>query len=159
MDHNNDTHKLNHQILSDDDRSIKALFDAFNPATATDDVTFLDRLNHSMRAIEMVQQQATAARSLHKRALVIAAAVGMVVGFVLSLAMPWFTDIITATNVSLTSFISVADTQTIMKVAAWGIIATIAAILAYNAYEIIAIKGRPRPTSLSTFTTPSKTKP
>ena len=64
MDHNNDTHKLNHQIISDDDSSIKALFDAFNPATATDDVTFLDRLNHSLRAVEMVQQQATAARRL-----------------------------------------------------------------------------------------------
>ncbi|MGM9861736.1 MAG: hypothetical protein ACI30W_03995 [Muribaculaceae bacterium] len=152
MDHNNDTDKLNRHLSNDDDSSIKALFDAFNPATATDDDTFLDRLSHSMRAVEMVQQQSSATRRLHKRALAIAAAVGMIVGFALSLAMPWVSSVIASTNITLTSFISVADTQIIMKIAAWGIIATIAAILAYNAYEIIAIKSRPRSTSLSTLT-------
>lgn len=152
MDHNNIT-KRPLTSDADDDSRIKALFDSFNPATAADDASFIDRLQHSMRAVEMVQQQASAAHRLHKRALAIAAAVGMVVGFALSLAMPWFSNIITATNVSLTSFISVADTRLIIKVAAWGIIATIAAILAYNVYEVIAIKGRPRHTTLSALTT------
>lgn len=127
-----------------EDDQLKDLFSQFRPELSSDR-RFLSRVKHQIEAIESVKAEQRAMISRQKRALALAAVVGMVVGVALTLLVIWLGDgfssfSIPAINISW-SFINLTSGLTLdLRPLLWLIAAGAVTITAINAYTLALAK-------------------
>lgn len=128
-----------------EDEKIRSLFTDFEPELSSD-FMFMNKLQQSLDSVEIVRQHTAELRRRNKKAVVLAAAVGFIVGFLFSLSLPYLNNAIAKWLLSLpdASFIhTIANYSTVM---AWLVIGATSVFAALNTYEI----------SLSLLSTPKR---
>ena len=70
---------------------IRGLFENFQPELGGDSA-FMDRLERNMNSVEDIRRHTVAMRRRYKRAVVLAACVGFVVGALFTFAVPWLSE-------------------------------------------------------------------
>ncbi|MDE7388562.1 MAG: hypothetical protein K2M97_04845, partial [Muribaculaceae bacterium] len=71
-----------------EDDELKRIFSDFEPDMSPD-FQFVSKLEQRLEAVEIVREQVAEVRSRSRKAVVIAAVVGFVVGFLSSLSLPY----------------------------------------------------------------------
>ena len=115
--------------------NIKKLFTNFDPELSSD-VQFIDKLRRNLNSVEIIKQHNADVRSRNKKAVVIAAFIGFVVGFIFSLTLPYLSGIVAHWQLSLPS-------ESILKyfadnfiIIAWIIIGSASGWAALSSYEV-----------------------
>ncbi|MDE7440553.1 MAG: hypothetical protein K2M69_00080 [Muribaculaceae bacterium] len=117
-----------------EDEKLKSLFSNFEPVLSSD-LEFINKLNRNLNSVELIKQQTAAARSRNKKAVVVAACVGFIVGFLFSLALPYLNNVIANWRLSLPDNSFMAPMADNFIYIAWIVIAGASTIVALNAYE------------------------
>lgn len=81
---------------------LKDLFANYKPEISSD-FKFMTRLKQNLDLVEMIKQRNSEVASKRKKAVVIAACVGFIVGFLFSLTLPYIGDIAMSLQSSLPS--------------------------------------------------------
>lgn len=120
-----------HNKMETDD--LKTLFDNFNPELS-DSKTFMDTLSKQLKAVDAVKADARAMRSMNRKAVAVAAAVGFVAGVLFTLLVPlaanWLSGIILGLKHA-----SAEQTSTISSTLCWLIAAAGTSMAALQAYD------------------------
>ncbi len=118
-----------------EDKDIREIFNSFAPPLS-DREQFMSRLEANMRAVEMVKEENRRLRSINRKALIIAFAVGFSCGFLFSLLLPWIGESIEVLrqNVTTGSWASICMDNYLPIV--WTLIAAVTAVLSINAFEV-----------------------
>lgn len=128
-----------------DDDKFKSLFLDFEPVLSSDRL-FMEKLKRNLNSVEIIKQHTAEVRARNKKAVVAAALVGFIVGFLLSLSLPYLST--TVSNWQLTlpdeSMLNVfADNFTII---AWLVIGGTSVLTALNTYEVSVTLLKPKQT-------------
>ena len=113
-----------------DDKQLKDIFNRFDPEMPSD-FTFLSQLQRSLDAIEVVKQENISLRRRNRIAVAIAAAVGIVVGSLLTLLMPYFGEWMSTLDIA-GRFILAVD----FRIVGLLLVAAVSVIISVNAYEL-----------------------
>lgn len=114
---------------------LKTLFSDFEPEL-TSDFQFMNRLQRNLNSVELIKRRNAEARIRSKKAVVIAAVVGFIVGFLFSLSLPYLTEAVSNWRLELPSgsaLIALADN---FATIAWLVIGAISVLIAINTYEL-----------------------
>lgn len=118
-----------------DDDKLKELFKGFSPDMMSDEL-FMTRLQNRLDSVEMVKQHNDEIVRRSRIAVIIAAAVGIVTGFLLSLALPYIGAAAESLKNMMPSRRAVEFIADNYQVVAWGLIGATAALLALNSYDL-----------------------
>lgn len=113
---------------------IKDLFKNYEPEL-TSDFVFMNKLKHNLDSVEIVRQRNAQLKSKNRLALIIAASVGFVVGFMFSYALPYLCRFISYLQGKMFSDIEImfiTDNSLIFSWLMFGIVTVFATIQAYN---------------------------
>lgn len=113
-----------------EDKQLKDIFNKFDPELPSD-FSFLSRLQQNLDAVDVVKQENQALRRRSRMAVAVAAAVGVIVGSLLTLLMPYLGDWM--------STIVIPDRITIAidyKIVGLMLMAAVSVVSAVNTYEI-----------------------
>lgn len=129
----------------EEDDKIKNIFAGFSPELSSDFI-FMKELERRIESVEIVKRHMARTKRRNKAAIAIAAAVGFIVGFLFSLAMPYITRAIADWQLTLpdTSGLNmIADNIVLLT---WLIIGVTSCVIALNSYELSLsiIKSRER---------------
>lgn len=116
------------------DQELKDMFAGFNPPVS-DSRAFMRRLAHSLDAVETVRRQNAVVRRLNRRAAVIAASVGFVVGMLFALAIPWVLGAISSIEMPRVEILTLPAAD-IVRVALWCLTGGVSVVSAINAYDV-----------------------
>lgn len=114
---------------------IKDLFDNYAPELTPAD-QFLSRVERDLDAVEFIRRRNAAALRCGRIALAVAALVGCVTGYLLSLLMPWLGGIMVSLKEALPDAPAAAALADHYSLIAWLIIGSASAILAFNSYDL-----------------------
>lgn len=118
-----------------EDDKLRQLFDNFDPEL-TSGVQFFNKLERKLNSVEIIVKHNTEVRARNKKAVVIAACVGFIVGFLFSLALPYLNEAVANWKMTLPvdSIMHLfADNFTII---AWSIIGLVSVISSLNAFDL-----------------------
>ena len=118
-----------------EDDKLRHLFDNFDPEL-TSGVQFFNKLERKLNSVEIIVKHNAEVRARNKKAVVIAACVGFIVGFLFSLALPYLNEAVANWKMTLPvdSFMHLfADNFTII---AWSIIGFVSVISSLNAFDL-----------------------
>ncbi|MDE5688238.1 MAG: hypothetical protein K2I18_06395 [Paramuribaculum sp.] len=118
-----------------EDDKLKTLFSDFEPELPSD-FLFMNKLQGSLDSVEIVRQHSAEVRSQNKKAVMIAAFVGFIVGFISSLSLPYLSEAVSKWRLTLpdeSMMKALADNFTII---AWIMIGSTAVFAALNTYEL-----------------------
>ena len=118
-----------------EDDKIRILFSRFEPELSSD-FMFMNKLRQNLNAVEIVRQQNRELRSRNKKAVVIAATVGFIVGFMFSLSLPYINDFVSRLQLSMPDTSPISSLSDYLIVLAWMIIGATSVFAALNTYEI-----------------------
>lgn len=115
---------------------ISELFKGYNPDLSPDSL-FMERLEHNLRAVDIVKQQLKASNRKNRLAIIAAAITGFIVGVVSVIAYPYLSEIVLKiiTNAAFTADFLTDYTDTIV----FCLIAGISGLLSYFAYDTTLI--------------------
>ena len=119
---------------------IKDLFSRFEPELSSD-FQFMTKLRRNMEAVEMIRHRHEAMRRRNKKAVIIAAVTGCMVGMLLSLLLPYIGSFVAHLHISIPEIpigSVIIDYTAIM----WCVIGCASVLTAVNAYEIAMAKIR-----------------
>ncbi len=110
------------------------MFAGLTPAV-TDDKAFLSRLDKCLDAVETVRRQNIVVCRLNRRAALVAALVGFVVGVAFTLAIPWFLTAIASVEMPHTDILTLPAAD-VARVLLWCLAGGASVVSAVNAYDI-----------------------
>lgn len=113
----------------------KTLFSDFEPEL-TSDFQFMNRLRRNLNSVELIKRRNAEARIRSKKAVVIAAVVGFIVGFLFSLSLPYLAEAVSNWRLALpggSALIALADN---FATIAWLVIGATSVFIAINTYEL-----------------------
>lgn len=118
-----------------EDEKIKEIFSKFEPPLSSD-FQFMNRLEANLRSVELVKEHSAKLRVMNRKAVMIAAVVGFLCGFLFSLALP----AIGAAMISLRQTVASESfvgflTQNYLPIV-WAIIAGVSGFIAMNTFEL-----------------------
>lgn len=122
----------NNKVMEDND--IKSLFAGFKPDMGPD-FDFMARLEQRLDSVEFVKQQTAQVKARCRRAVVFAALVGFIAGFLCSLLLPYLQEAIANWQPTLPDNSFVNSLAANFNVIAWIIIAFTSVVAALNTYE------------------------
>lgn len=114
---------------------LKDLFGNFNPELPSD-FSFMAKLNHNLDRVEMIKKHNTEVASRRKKAVVIAACVGFIAGFLFSLTLPYLGNVMANLQASLPSESTLRMLTDHYLTVAWLIIGGATAFISLNAYDL-----------------------
>ncbi len=85
-----------------EDDKLKSLFSDFEPELSSD-FQFMSKLERNLNSVEIIKQHTAEVRSRNKKAVVIAAFVGFIVGFLFSISLPYLSNAISDWQLTLPS--------------------------------------------------------
>ena len=107
----------------------------FEPELSSD-FQFMSKLERSLNSVEILKQHAAEVRSRNKKAVVLAAVLGFIVGMLFSLTLPYLSSAVAEWQLSLpgdSMLNALADNFTII---AWIAIGGTSVLTALNTYEV-----------------------
>lgn len=113
-----------------EDKQLKDIFNKFDPELPSD-FSFLSRLQQNLDAVDMVKQENQALRRRSRMAVAVAAAVGVIVGSLLTLLMPFLGDWMS--TIVIPDRIAIAIDY---KIVGLMLMAAVSVVSAVNTYEI-----------------------
>lgn len=127
-----------------DDDKLKELFSNYKPLLASDN-EFMHRLERNLNSVEAIKSHTAQLHSSNRKAVAIAAAVGFIVGFLFSLALPYMVATISSWQLTLpkASFLYIASEN--FAVTAWLAIGATAVFAALNTYDLSLSLMKTRP--------------
>lgn len=117
-----------------EDDKLKSLFSNFEPEI-TPDQQFMNRLEKSLNSVEIIKQHSAEVQSKHKKAMIIAAFVGFIVGVIFSLSLPYLSNSVTNWQLSLPQDSSLNIIADNFAIIAWIMIGGASVITAIKAYH------------------------
>lgn len=127
-----------------EDDKIKGLFEGFAPQLSSDS-QFLDKLQRELDGVEFVKQSNAKALRRNRRALVVAALTGLVVGFGLAQAVPYIGAVVEGWSKSPSSSPLLLMLVDNCFGVAWLMVGLLSAFIAFNTYEIsLVLQSRKR---------------
>jgi len=121
-----------------EDDNIRNLFQSFEPALSSDS-KFMERLQQSIDAVEIVKQHTAVVRKRHKLAVLIAAVSGFVMGVVMTLLYPiisgWMANMNLSFQISKATAIDI-DSSFIGII----VMSAVCVIVTLNIYELALVK-------------------
>ena len=118
-----------------EDNRLTALFSDFEPAVSSDS-QFLSKLERNLDYVEIIKQHTAEARSRNRKAVVIAALVGFIVGVLFSLTLPYLGSVASQWQMTLPSGSMLRFFANNFTIVAWSVIGGTSALAALNSYEI-----------------------
>lgn len=118
-----------------DDDKLRELFSNYNPRLTSDN-EFMNRLERTLNAVEAIKSQTAQLRSRNRKAVAIAAAVGFIVGFLFSLALPYMIDAVSSWQLTLPKASLLYAASENFTVVAWLVIGATSVFAAINTYEL-----------------------
>lgn len=125
-----------------EDDKLKSLFAEFQPELSADNL-FMSRLERNIESAEIVKRRIAEMRARNRKAVIVAAAVGFVIGFLFSLTLPYMSGIVSDWQVTLPKESVMSALADWFAVIAWGVIGATAVIAAVNTYDMMT--SRPIP--------------
>lgn len=119
----------------DQDDKLKELFSDFTPDLSSDSL-FMSRLERSLNSVEIIKQQAVEMESRNRKAVVIAAIVGFVAGFLFSLLLPTLQHAVASWQLTLPDSSWSTTLAENFTVFAWLAISLASSLIALNTYEL-----------------------
>lgn len=117
------------------DDKLRSLFADFNPELSSDR-RFIDRLERNLHSVEIVKRQAAEERSRNRKAMVLAAVAGFVVGVLFSMALPQLTAILAEWLLTLPGGYVVKVDAGYISIFAWIAVGAASVAAALNTYDI-----------------------
>lgn len=118
-----------------EDNELRSLFAGFNPPMSSD-AHFLDRLQTSLKAVESARAELAAMRRSNRRAVIIAAFAGFIMGVIATLAMPHLLSLASGFAASLPAGIVTGALADNLPIIAWVLTAAIIVFTALNTYDL-----------------------
>ncbi len=118
-----------------EDDKLKSMLTNFEPELSSD-FQFMSKLERSLNSVEILKQHAAEVRSRNKKAVVLAAVLGFIVGMLFSLTLPYLSSAVAEWQLSLpgdSMLNALADNFTII---AWIAIGGTSVLTALNTYEV-----------------------
>lgn len=119
-----------------DDDKLKFLFSDFDPELSSD-LQFMSRLQRNLNSVEIIKQHAAEIRSKNRRAVIVAACVGVIVGLLFSLALPAISDAVSNWQLTLPDESVIKTIARNFTVIAWIIIGSVSVLTALNTYDLL----------------------
>lgn len=114
---------------------LKDLFENFKPELSSDNL-FMNKLKYNLDQVEMIRQHNMEIATRRKKAVVIAACTGFIVGFLFSLALPYFGNVMMNLQASLPPESIIKMITDNYLIAGWLIIGGTAVFTSLNAYDL-----------------------
>lgn len=119
-----------------EDNKLKDLFAKFEPDLSSS-TSFMSKLQNNLDQVEIVRQHNAHISANRKKAIVIAACIGFIVGILFSSALPYINTIIMNLQPTVPSYSLLKPlTDNYLKVLTWGLIAGTTALISLNAYNL-----------------------
>lgn len=118
-----------------EDDKLKSLFSNFEPDLSSD-FQFINKLQKSLNSVEIIREHAAEVRSRSKKAIVIAALVSFLVGFLFSMLLPYLSDTVSNWQLTLPRESVLNSFANNFTTFAWLIIGGTSVLAALNSYEI-----------------------
>lgn len=118
-----------------EDERLKKIFGDFTPEMSPDYI-FINRLKNNLESVEMIRDRSIRLKARCRKAVVLAAFVGMSVGFLLAMILPAFANtlLLNARNVFNDSFLNVIEENSTLV--AGMAIASISLIVSLSVYDL-----------------------
>lgn len=114
---------------------IRGLFSEFEPELSSD-AQFIKKLQHNLSSVETVRQHVAIQRAKNRKAVVIAAFIGFIVGFLFSLSLPYLGEAIANWRLTLPEDSVLCLVAGNFTVIAWLMIGCTSVVAALNTYEV-----------------------
>jgi hypothetical protein len=125
-----------------EDDKIKELFTNFQPEMSSS-LQFMAKLQKNMERVEILKQHSLAIKKRNKFAVCIAAAIGFLMGVILTLLFPLIGSWVSTFSISL-PHLQISSFTIDYSFVGWIIMAVTCIITALNAYEIALVKLTPK---------------
>ena len=126
-----------------EDDKLKSLFSNFEPELSSD-FLFMNKLQRNLNSVELIKQHTAEVRSRSRKAVAIAAIVGFIVGFLVSLSLPYLTDAVSNWQLTLPSESVMNVFANNFTIIAWLVIGGTSVFAALNSYEVSLSLLRPK---------------
>lgn len=117
------------------DDKLKYLFSNFEPELSSD-FEFMNKLQRNLNSVEIIKRHAAEVRARSRKAVLIAAVVGFIVGFMFSLSLPYLSDAVSNWQLTLPSESMLKTIANNFTTIAWFVIGATSVLAALNSYEI-----------------------
>lgn len=118
-----------------EDDKFKSLFSDFNPELPSD-FEFMHKLERNLNSVEMVKQRVSETRTRSRKAVILAAFAGFIVGFLFSLALPYLNVIVADWQPTLPAESMLNALAEHFTLIAWTAIGATSVFAALNTYEL-----------------------
>ena len=118
-----------------EDDKLKSLFSDFDPELSSD-FSFMNKLERNLNSVELIKRHASEVRSRCRKAVVIAAFVGFIVGYLFSLTLPYLSAAVSTWQLTLPRESVMNAFADYFTTIAWIVIGTTSVLAALNSYEI-----------------------
>lgn len=129
-----------------EDDKLKFLFMNFEPELSSDS-QFMNKLQQNLNSVEIIKQHSAEIRARSKKAVVIAAFVGFIVGFLFSLSLPYLSEAVSNWQLTLPSESVMNTLANNFTTIAWLVIGGTSVLAALNSYEISLSLLKPKETT------------
>lgn len=121
-----------------EDNDLKKLFSAFDPELPSD-FDFMSKLHHRLELMELVKHEQQAMQRRNRKAVVIAAMAGFIMGVILTLLYPLAAEWLRSIDFGQPAA-GLPAGLTACTVITWVLMATLSGVTALNVYEIALAK-------------------
>ncbi|MDE7402476.1 MAG: hypothetical protein K2M87_03590 [Muribaculaceae bacterium] len=118
-----------------EENKLKSLFSDFNPELSSD-FRFMNNLRRNLESVEIIKLHSAELRARHKKALILAAIVGFVVGFLFSLSLPYLNHAVSNWQLYIPSDSILNTLANNYLIIAWLVIGGTSVTAAINTYEL-----------------------
>ncbi|MDE5653068.1 MAG: hypothetical protein K2I48_06325 [Muribaculaceae bacterium] len=118
-----------------EDDKLKSLFSDFDPELSSD-FSFMNKLERNLNSVELIKRHASEVRSRCRKAVVIAAFVGFIVGYLFSLTLPYLSAAVSTWQLTLPRESMMNAFADCFTTIAWIVIGATSVLAALNSYEI-----------------------
>ena len=129
-----------------EDDKLKSLFSNFEPELSSD-FLFMNKLQRNLNSVELIKQHTVEVRSRSRKAVVIAAIVGFIVGFLFSLSLPYLSEAVSNWQLTLPSESVMNVFANNFTIIAWLVIGGTSVFAALNSYELSLSLLKPKETN------------
>lgn len=129
-----------------EDDKLKSLFSNFEPELSSD-FLFMNKLKRNLNSVELIKQHTVEVRSRSRKAVVIAAIVGFIVGFLFSLSLPYLSEAVSNWQLTLPSESVMNVFANNFTIIAWLVIGGTSVFAALNSYELSLSLLKPKETN------------
>lgn len=118
-----------------EDDKLKSMLTNFEPELSSD-FQFMSKLERSLNSVEILKQHAAEVRSRNKKAVVLAAVLGFIVGMLFSLSLPYLSSAVAEWQLSLPGDSMLNALADNFRIISWIAIGGTSVLTALNTYEV-----------------------